>query len=105
MAVRAFLNKLTSEDLFVWDFRKQKSFVMFTMKARLRRFAIHVEGVYPNLNFRSDKIVSKAIKCNSGKPCKKTARIVGVVTGKFHPHGDMAIYDSLIGMALDFSLL
>ena len=35
---------------------------------------------------------------------KKTARIVGEVMGKFHPHGDSAIYDALVRMAQDFSL-
>jgi DNA gyrase subunit A len=35
---------------------------------------------------------------------KKTARIVGEVMGKFHPHGDSAIYDTLVRMAQDFSL-
>src|SRR3989344_1273860 len=35
---------------------------------------------------------------------KKSARIVGDTMGKFHPHGDMAIYDSLVRMAQDFSL-
>ncbi|MFH1365167.1 MAG: DNA gyrase subunit A [archaeon] len=35
---------------------------------------------------------------------KKSARIVGDVMGKFHPHGDMAIYDALVRMAQDFSL-
>ncbi len=35
---------------------------------------------------------------------KKCARIVGDTMGKFHPHGDMAIYDSLVRMAQDFSL-
>ena len=35
---------------------------------------------------------------------KKTARIVGDVMGKFHPHGDSAIYDTLVRMAQDFSL-
>ena len=35
---------------------------------------------------------------------KKSARIVGDVMGKFHPHGDMAIYDSMVRMAQDFSL-
>lgn len=35
---------------------------------------------------------------------KKSARIVGDVLGKFHPHGDMAVYDALVRMAQDFSL-
>jgi DNA gyrase subunit A len=38
------------------------------------------------------------------KPFKKSARIVGDVMGKFHPHGDAAVYDTLVRMAQDFSL-
>ncbi|MBI5190512.1 MAG: DNA gyrase subunit A [Nitrospirae bacterium] len=38
------------------------------------------------------------------KPYKKSARVVGDVMGKFHPHGDSAIYDTLVRMAQDFSL-
>lgn len=38
------------------------------------------------------------------KPSKKCARIVGEVIGKYHPHGDSAVYDSLVRMAQDFSL-
>lgn len=37
------------------------------------------------------------------KPHKKSARIVGEVMGKFHPHGDSAIYDAMVRMAQDFS--
>ena len=38
------------------------------------------------------------------KPYKKSARIVGDVMGKYHPHGDSAIYDTIVRMAQDFSL-
>ena len=38
------------------------------------------------------------------KPYKKCARIVGDIMGKYHPHGDTAIYDTLVRMAQDFSL-
>jgi len=38
------------------------------------------------------------------KPYKKSARIVGDVIGKYHPHGDQAAYDTLVRMAQDFSL-
>ncbi len=38
------------------------------------------------------------------RPYKKSARIVGDVIGKFHPHGDQAVYDTLVRMAQDFSL-
>jgi DNA gyrase subunit A len=41
---------------------------------------------------------------HSDKPYKKSARIVGDVMGKYHPHGDLAIYDALVRMAQDFSL-
>lgn len=39
----------------------------------------------------------------SDKPHKKSARIVGDVMGKYHPHGDTAIYDAMVRMAQDFS--
>lgn len=39
-----------------------------------------------------------------GSQTKKSARIVGDVIGKFHPHGDVAVYDALVRMAQDFSL-
>jgi DNA gyrase subunit A len=38
------------------------------------------------------------------RPYKKSARVVGEVLGKFHPHGDSAVYDSLVRMVQDFSL-
>ncbi|RQD74371.1 MAG: DNA gyrase subunit A, partial [Halanaerobium sp. MSAO_Bac5] len=37
------------------------------------------------------------------KPHKKSARIVGEVLGKYHPHGDTAVYDTMVRMAQDFS--
>ncbi len=49
-------------------------------------FAMHEMGMYPN------------------KPFKKSARIVGEVLGKFHPHGDTAVYDSMVRMAQPWSL-
>src|SRR5512145_479959 len=39
-----------------------------------------------------------------GKPYKKSARIVGDVIGKYHPHGDNAVYDALVRMVQEFSL-
>jgi len=40
----------------------------------------------------------------SNRPYKKSARIVGEVLGKYHPHGDAAVYDSMVRMEQDFSL-
>jgi len=41
---------------------------------------------------------------NFRSPYKKSARIVGEVMGKYHPHGDLAIYETLVRMAQDFSM-
>jgi DNA gyrase subunit A len=41
---------------------------------------------------------------DSTKPYRKSARIVGDVMGKYHPHGDQAIYDAMVRMAQDFSM-
>ena len=41
---------------------------------------------------------------NPDSPHKKSARIVGEVLGKYHPHGDMAVYDAMARMAQDFSM-
>jgi DNA gyrase subunit A len=40
----------------------------------------------------------------SNKPYKKSARIVGEVMGKYHPHGDKAIYDTLVSMAQEWTM-
>ena len=44
------------------------------------------------------------LKNDWNKPYKKSARIVGDVIGKYHPHGDMAVYDTLVRMAQDFTM-
>lgn len=49
-------------------------------------FAMHELGLSPN------------------KPFRKCARVVGEVLGKFHPHGDTAVYDALVRLAQDFSM-
>src|SRR6476660_3657790 len=41
---------------------------------------------------------------NSNKPYKKSARIVGEVMGKYHPHGDASIYDTVVRMAQDWTM-
>ena len=48
--------------------------------------------------------MSKELALYSDKPYKKSARIVGEVMGKFHPHGDFSIYDAMVRMAQDWSL-
>ena len=46
----------------------------------------------------------RLLKLDPGQGFKKCARVVGDVIGKYHPHGDGAIYDALVRMAQDFSL-
>src|SRR5271154_4493921 len=46
----------------------------------------------------------KELNLEHNKPYRKSARIVGEVMGKYHPHGDSAIYDALVRMAQPFSM-
>ena len=46
----------------------------------------------------------KEIGLTSGAKSRKSASVVGEVLGKYHPHGDVAVYDALVRMAQDFSL-
>src|SRR3989339_1832034 len=46
----------------------------------------------------------KDLSLEHNKPYKKSARIVGEVLGKYHPHGDSAVYETLVRMVQEFSL-
>lgn len=46
----------------------------------------------------------RELKNDWNKPYKKSARIVGDVIGKYHPHGDTAVYDTIVRLAQDFSM-
>jgi topoisomerase-4 subunit A len=45
----------------------------------------------------------RQLRLDPGAPFKKCARVVGDVIGKFHPHGDVAVYDALVRLAQDFA--
>lgn len=45
----------------------------------------------------------RQLRLNPGEQPKKSARVVGDVIGKFHPHGDVAVYDALVRLAQDFA--
>src|SRR5207253_11466784 len=45
----------------------------------------------------------RQLRLDPGAAFKKSARVVGDVIGKFHPHGDVAVYDALVRLAQDFS--
>ncbi|MGD8584294.1 MAG: DNA gyrase subunit A, partial [Chloroflexota bacterium] len=44
------------------------------------------------------------MRLNPNGPYKKSARVVGEVLGKYHPHGDQSVYDAMVRMAQDFSM-
>ena len=48
--------------------------------------------------------MSAELNLYSDKPTRKSARIVGDVLGKFHPHGDSSVYDAMVRMAQEWSL-
>src|SRR3990167_8636837 len=80
----------------------QKSYIDYAMSVIVSRALPSVEdGLKPV--HRRILYAMKQMGLDKG-PTKKSARIVGDTMGKFHPHGDAAIYDSLVRMAQEFSL-
>lgn len=81
----------------------KKSYLEYAMSVIVSRAIPDVrDGLKPV--HRRILYAMKEANCDYNKPYRKSARIVGEVMGKYHPHGDMAIYDSLVRMAQDFSL-
>ena len=98
---------------------------MYTRNEKLKLVSIESEVKDSYLNYAMSVIVGRALpdvrdglkpvhrrilfamqelNLDHSKPYKKCARIVGEVLGKYHPHGDVAVYDTLVRMAQDFSL-
>ena len=98
---------------------------MSDVRARTLQVPIEEEVKTSYLNYAMSVIVSRALPdvrdglkpvhrrilfamqemgLHANKPYKKCGRVVGDVLGKYHPHGDMAIYDALVRLAQDFSL-
>lgn len=81
----------------------QKSFIAYAMAVIINRALPDVrDGLKP---------VHRRILYSMGelnmypdKPYRKSARLVGDVLGKYHPHGDIAVYDAMVRMAQDFSI-
>jgi DNA gyrase subunit A len=81
----------------------QKSYMDYAMSVIIGRALPDVrDGLKPV--HRRVLYAMRELSNDWNKPFKKSARIVGDVIGKFHPHGDMAVYDTLVRMAQDFSL-
>ncbi|MDE8279719.1 DNA gyrase subunit A [Erysipelothrix rhusiopathiae] len=80
----------------------KKSFVSYAMSVIVSRALPDVrDGLKPV--HRRILYAMNDLSMTSDKPYKKSARIVGEVIGKYHPHGDTAVYDSMVRMAQEFS--
>ncbi len=81
----------------------EKSYIDYAMSVIVQRALPAVEdGLKPV--HRRILYAMNSIGLDSSKQTRKSATIVGEVIGKYHPHGDVAVYDSLVRMAQDFSL-
>ncbi len=81
----------------------KKSYLDYAMSVIIGRALPDVrDGLKPV--HRRILFAMRELKNDWNKPYKKSARIVGDVIGKYHPHGDTAVYDKIVRMAQDFSL-
>jgi len=81
----------------------EKAYIDYAMSVIVQRALPSVEdGLKPV--HRRILYAMHSTGLTADKPTKKCAAIVGEVLGKYHPHGDIAVYDSLVRMAQDFSL-
>jgi len=81
----------------------KKSFMSYAMMVNVSRAIPDVrDGLKPV--HRRILYAMHELGISHDKPYKKCARIVGETMGKYHPHGDTAIYDALVRMAQDFSM-
>lgn len=81
----------------------EKAYIDYAMSVIVQRALPSVEdGLKPV--HRRILYAMHAIGLDASKPTKKSAAVVGEVLGKYHPHGDTAVYDAMVRMAQDFSL-
>jgi DNA gyrase subunit A len=81
----------------------KKSYLDYAMSVIIGRALPDVrDGLKPV--HRRVLFAMRELKNDWNKPYKKSARIVGDVIGKYHPHGDTAVYDTIVRLAQDFSL-
>ncbi len=81
----------------------KKSYLEYAMSVIIGRALPDVrDGLKPV--HRRVLYAMRELKNDWNKPYKKSARVVGDVIGKYHPHGDTAVYDTIVRMAQDFSM-
>lgn len=81
----------------------KKSFIAYAMAVNVSRAIPDVRDGLKPVHRRILYAMSE-LGLYSDKPYRKCARIVGDVLGKFHPHGDSAVYEALVRLAQDFSI-
>jgi len=81
----------------------RKSYLDYAMSVIIGRALPDVrDGLKPV--HRRVLFAMRELKNDWNKPYKKSARVVGDVIGKYHPHGDTAVYDTIVRLAQDFSM-
>lgn len=81
----------------------KKSFIAYAMAVNVSRAIPDVrDGLKPV--HRRILYSMNELNLTSDKPYRKCALIVGDVLGKYHPHGDLSVYDALVRLAQDFSI-
>ena len=94
-----------NKNIFDVDINQEmrESYLQYSMSVIIGRALPDVrDGLKPV--HRRILFAMKNLRNTHDKPYKKSARVVGDVIGKYHPHGDMAVYDSIVRMAQDFSM-
>ncbi len=94
---------VTSQNVTSIEKEMKQSYLEYAMSVIIGRALPDVRDGLKPVHRRSLFAMQQA-KNDWNKSYKKSARIVGDVMGKYHPHGDSAIYDTIVRMAQDFSL-
>jgi DNA gyrase subunit A len=95
-----------NENIIKVDYEEEmkKSYIDYAMSVIVQRALPDVrDGLKPV--HRRILYAMNELGLDPSKPFRKSARIVGDVLGKFHPHGDSAVYDTMVRMAQDFNML
>ena len=82
----------------------EKSFIAYAMAVNVSRAIPDVRDGLKPVHRRIIYAMGNNLGLYNEKPTRKCATIVGEVMGKFHPHGDSAIYDALVRLAQDFTI-
>ena len=96
---------MTTPEILPVDINKEmrESYLQYSMSVIVGRALPDIrDGLKPV--HRRILFAMKDLANTHDKPFKKSARVVGDVIGKYHPHGEMAVYDAIVRMAQDFSM-